>query len=236
MKPYYFIVEGNIGAGKSTFLRLLTQYLDVHIVPEPHEKWQNVGGHNLLENFYVDTKRWAYSFQTYAFVTRVIEQEKSALQHPSRVHVIERSVFSDRYCFAKNAYETGCMSAIEWHMYQDWFEWLVSQYLPKPSGIIYLKADPTICMTRLLKRNRSEEAGVPQEYLQQLHDKHEAWIVHKQDVAPYLKDVPVLTLSCDKDFAADVSLQQEHMVNIAAFVLNEVGISISNTTNSSLSL
>ena len=38
----YLIVEGNIGAGKSTFLRLLNEQLDVHVVYEPHEQWQDV--------------------------------------------------------------------------------------------------------------------------------------------------------------------------------------------------
>jgi len=72
-----FVIEGNIGAGKSTFLRLLDQRLQIDPVFEPHDKWQNVGdGENLLEKFYTDIRRWAYTFQTYAFVTRVLEQER----------------------------------------------------------------------------------------------------------------------------------------------------------------
>ncbi len=66
-----FLVEGNIGAGKSTFLKIISQYLDIQIIYEPHQKWQNVAGHNLLEQFYKDPKRWAYTFQSYAFVSRV---------------------------------------------------------------------------------------------------------------------------------------------------------------------
>ncbi|MCK5632766.1 deoxynucleoside kinase, partial [bacterium] len=38
-----FVVEGNIGVGKSSFLRLLAQKLDCQVVFEPHEKWQNIG-------------------------------------------------------------------------------------------------------------------------------------------------------------------------------------------------
>ena len=50
-----FIVEGNIGVGKSTFLKLLAQRLDCHVVFEPHKKWQNIGtAGNLLEKFYQD--------------------------------------------------------------------------------------------------------------------------------------------------------------------------------------
>ena len=72
-----FILEGNIGAGKSTFLSLIKELLPVQIVYEPVEKWQHVGaGENILEKFYTDTHRWAYTFQSYAFITRVIEQKE----------------------------------------------------------------------------------------------------------------------------------------------------------------
>ncbi len=98
-----FIVEGNIGAGKSTFLKLIKNKINVQVVFEPLNRWQNIGnGGNLLEKFYQDTSRWGYTFQTYAFITRIIEQQQQALQNPFGAQVLERSVYSDRYCFAKN--------------------------------------------------------------------------------------------------------------------------------------
>ena len=48
------ILEGNIGSGKSTFLRLLKENLDVDVVYEPTDRWQSVGaGGNLLDLFYI---------------------------------------------------------------------------------------------------------------------------------------------------------------------------------------
>jgi deoxyadenosine/deoxycytidine kinase len=186
-------------------------------VYEPHTQWQRVGGtENILEKFYNDPNRWAYSFQTYAFVTRVVEQERHAEKYPG-VHILERSVYSDRYCFAKNAYETGKMNALEWKLYQEWFSWLVDGYTYKPDGFIYLQTDPEICYKRLLKRNRSEECGVPLEYIKQLHDKHESWLCEKKDVKSYLQDVPVLVLECNADFENDVAEQERHMSKIREF-------------------
>ena len=112
------IVEGNIGAGKSTFLKILNDYLNVQLVYEPHSKWQDVGGSgNLLDNFYSDPARWAYTFQSYAFITRVLEQKNMAEQSPFPVQILERSVYSDRYCFAKNCHEMGTISDLEWQLY-----------------------------------------------------------------------------------------------------------------------
>lgn len=227
-RPKYFIVEGNIGAGKSTFLKLIQRNLGVQVVYEPTDRWQRVGhtGENILEKFYQDTPRWAYTFQTYAFITRILEQEKQAEQNPYGVQILERSVFSDRYCFAKNCYELGFMSSLEWNMYQEWFEWLVSQHLPKPHGFIYLYTDPKVCYNRLRKRNRSEETGVAQDYLNLLHQKHQSWLIDKQDIAPYLHDVPVLTLDCNVEFEHAPDVQEKYMEAIANFCTQHYGLTI----------
>jgi len=225
-RPKNFIVEGNIGAGKSTFLKMIKDYLNVQVVYEPHQKWQRVGGtqENILEKFYNDTHRWAYSFETYAFVTRIMEQEEHAKINTFPAQILERSVYSDRYCFAKNCFESGMMNSLEWTLYQEWFAWLVDNYTVKPTGFIYMQTDPSVCYQRLLKRNRSEEAGVPIEYLQKLHDKHEQWLVHKIGVAPYLQNTPVLVLQCNNDFEHNIAQQEEHIEKIVAFLHeHEVG-------------
>ena len=70
-----FIVEGNIGAGKSTFLKLMQQYLP-HIVTalEPVALWDSPHqGNSLLERFMHDTFRWAYTMETFTMMCRVRE-------------------------------------------------------------------------------------------------------------------------------------------------------------------
>lgn len=212
---HVLVIEGNIGAGKSTFLQLLEKHLVIDPVYEPHQKWQNIGnGENLLEKFYSDIRRWAYTFQTYAFVTRVLEQERKLKEATCDVQVLERSVFSDRYCFAKNCYEMGVMQSLEWQIYRDWFSWLVDGYATKPTGFIYLQADPQVCYDRLRKRNRQEESSVPLDYLKRLHEKHEQWLIQHQEIADYLTDVPVLVLSCDNDFESSEAELQKHLALI----------------------
>jgi deoxyadenosine/deoxycytidine kinase len=95
-------VEGNISVGKSTFLqRIANETIElrdlVEIVPEPVAKWQDVGPDhfNILDAFYAEPERYAYTFQNYVFVTRVMqERESSGGIKPLRL--MERSVFSDR--------------------------------------------------------------------------------------------------------------------------------------------
>lgn len=233
-----FIVEGNIGAGKSTFLQLLRDKLHLPIVFEPHTKWQNVEGtqENILDLFYKDTNRWAYTFQTYAFVTRVMVQQEHAKRNPGGVQILERSVFSDRYCFAKNAFEMGSMNALEWKLYQEWFTWLVENYTTKPAGFIYLQVDPDVCHDRLRKRARSEETTVSLDYLQKLHNKHERWLVNQQAVEPYLANVPVLVLPANVDFVENKALQDEHLQKVELFVNSSCGIPLQKGVSSVVSL
>ncbi len=219
-KKVLLILEGNIGSGKSTFLNILHENLEVDIIFEPTEKWQKVGTDgNLLDLFYKDTKRWAYTFQSYAFITRI----ESVLEHQAKnsskkVQILERSVYCDRYCFAKNCFESGNMSALEWQIYKEWFSWLVENYMQKPHGFIYLKTSPQVCEKRLRKRDRSEETGVSIEYLTQIHKRHEDWLIGKKDLADYLQNVPVLTLDCDPDFKDDLSKRKEHLENVQTFI------------------
>ena len=213
-----FIVEGNIGAGKSTFLRIVSEALHAQIVYEPHEKWQQVGEkENLLDKFYHDTKRWAYTFQSYAFITRILESQAAAQRCTQGVQILERSVFSDRYCFAKNCFEMGTMTALEWKLYQEWFAWLIEAFDQKPDGFIYLKTDPEVCYRRVMKRNRSEENTVSLDYLTMIHKKHEDWLVNPKDIHPSLQAIPVLVLSCNESFEDSRAKQQEHIDAIVNF-------------------
>lgn len=213
-----FIIEGNIGAGKSTFLRLIKDHLPVSIVYEPLDQWQAINGQSLLDKFYQDTKRWGYTFQSYAFVTRVMEQEKYKKLYPFLPQVLERSVYSDRYCFAKNCFEMGTLSELEWTLYQEWFSWLVENYTTRPSGFIYLQTDPAICFERLQKRARKEESLVPLSYLESLHNKHEDWLIGKKNIASYLTETPVLVLDCNQDFENSPELLNQHIHKIADFI------------------
>jgi len=207
------IVEGNIGVGKSSFLKLLGQQLDCHIVFEPHEKWQSIGqAGNLLEKFYDDTPRWAYTFQAYAFLSRVLQQEEAVKNSEHDVIIFERSVFSDLHCFAKNCFELGTMTELEWNLYREWFSWLVGHHVIIPTGFVYLRGTPETCFERLKIRDRHEEATVPLSYLELLHEKHDGWLVHKKEAASCVADVPVLTLNRDTDWNVDAS-EKGRLVN-----------------------
>lgn len=199
-----FIVEGNIGAGKSTFLSLAQQYMqDVSIALEPLQNWQQeVAGSSLLQQFYQEPERWAYTLETYAMACRVLDHLREQQERPTK-KLMERSIYSGHYCFAKNGYKEGYMSEMEWSLYSTWFNFLIPGTCSKPLGFIYLKTDPTTAFGRISKRSRKGESSISLEYLTQLDQAHDAFLIQKKEVHQELLDVPVLILDCNKEFEED---------------------------------
>jgi len=199
-----YLLEGNMGAGKSTLLMLIKQHLPhLEVVTEPVTSWHDSNhGQSLLGHFYQDTPRWAYTMETFTLITRVKEHLKEQQDTVSQ-KIMERSIYSGYYCFAKNCYKQGNMSDIEWDAYNAWFTFLVQKKCNNPFGFIYLYTTPEICLERMNRRKRPGEDIVPLSYLQELHDAHEDFLMHKQDIFPHLQEVPVLRLDVSKEFVQD---------------------------------
>jgi deoxyadenosine/deoxycytidine kinase len=171
------LLEGNIGAGKSTVGNTLKESGLFDFIEEPVEAWQTGFAANLLDMFYRDMKRWAFTFQITAFITRAKTwQEVLALTDHSRV-VLERSIFTDRFVFATNSYRIGGMTDVEWQVYCGLWEFLVSNYCVEPDCILYYRTPAEVCLERMKVRGRHEETGVTVEYLKQLEALHDEWLL-----------------------------------------------------------
>ncbi|KAL0979360.1 hypothetical protein UPYG_G00184100 [Umbra pygmaea] len=226
-------IEGNIAVGKSTFARLLQSAgEDWEVVPEPIGKWQSIDSgcsqtaSNLLDMMYQDPQRWSYTFQTNSCMSRM----RTQLQPPPErllnaegvaVQVFERSVYSDRYIFALNMFQLGCINSTEWAIYQDWHSFLVEQFghQVELEGIIYLRAPPQKCMERLGRRGRMEEKQVQLDYLEKLHGQHEEWLIEKSTRLHFehLTRVPILVLDAGMEFEKYLEVQATMITQVKEF-------------------
>ncbi len=213
-----FIVEGNIGTGKTTFLKTLQQSLPhVVVALESVDYWQNESNsQSILQNFYQSPQRWAYSMETIALKTRIQEHIKQ--QSSPFIHIVERSIYSGYHCFARNSFEQGFLTQLEWNIYQEWFHFLTSKQCAAPTGFIYLQADPTLSYDRTVSRNRKGEETIPLAYLQQIHDKHEAFLLKKTGVHSSIAQTPVLVLDCNYDLLHDKNKLIEYTQKVQQFI------------------
>lgn len=192
------IVEGSIGAGKSLLLDQLKN-LDVdgkiEFYQEPVSQWINFENTNLLQKFYDAPKKNAFALQSFINLTKL----RQFLEKPNKaIKVFERSLASSQECFmpilAKKKlvppHEAGILSAWAKTLNSSFADALAIDY------IIYLRTDPAKCYERIQLRGRPEETNVTLDYLQELHDSHEAWI---SDLEKQLSGPKVLTIDVSKD-------------------------------------
>lgn len=192
MDKKWYIIEGNIGSGKTTLINKLKKMNKYEVFEEPVDQWLSIKGENnknLLGLFYEDPNRYAYLFQTMVFKTRLksldVPQEKD-------IRFSERSIWTDKYVFGISCIENGKMNQLEKNCYYTWFDWLEEKFGPKPDGIIYVKTSPEKCKERIIKRNRSEEDSIPLDYLKELDDRHNKWLLNWDKT-------PVLVIDNEED-------------------------------------
>ncbi|XP_002741735.1 thymidine kinase 2, mitochondrial-like [Saccoglossus kowalevskii] len=171
------VVEGNIGSGKTTFLEYFNNMPGIQVVEEPIDSWRNVKGHNVFGLMYQDATRWSLTFQTYVQLT-MVQMRTRKQTHPTRL--MERSIYSAKYCFVENLYRSGKMPDCEYAVLTEWFDWLISNIDLKMDLMVYLRTSPENCLKRIKERHRSEETGISLQYLQVLDKLHDEWLIENK--------------------------------------------------------
>ena len=165
-----YALEGNIGAGKTTIMKIIGQHFtSVEFVEEPVSQWQNLGGMNLLDAFYSDPQRWGFSFEFFSMLSK-IKALLNAANSDKPVIVIERSILSNKV-FMDLSHELGKLEEMEYRMLLNTYDFYLQHVYPQLSAIIYLDTPVDECIKRITKRNRGEECSIERSYLQSLKEK-----------------------------------------------------------------
>ena len=190
MTPFVYSIEGNIGTGKSTFLEKLKEHYagddSVCFLAEPTQVWDTIkdkNGITILEKYYENQQRYAFSFQMMAFISRLTGLKDALKNDKYAIIIMERSLFTDCNVFAKMLYDDKKIEDIEYTIYKKWYNDFMKE-LP-PISFIYLRTDPIISLKRVKERNREGET-IPLEYLENCHKYHDTWLL-SNNAAPLLK-------------------------------------------------
>jgi len=175
-------IEGNIGSGKSTLLENLSQIYqsDPRIVflKEPVTEWDKIkdkNGTTMLQKFYEDQKKYSFSFQMMAYITRLAEFKTVIKANPeATILFTERSLYTDKHVFAKMLYDMGNIEDVDYQIYMRWFDTFTSEYMI--TNVIYVRTSPEICEQRINVRCRLGEESIPLGYLKRCHGYHEIMI------------------------------------------------------------
>tara|TARA_B100000614_G_C14497119_1_gene473086 strand:+ start:576 stop:1196 length:621 start_codon:yes stop_codon:yes gene_type:complete len=182
-------VAGNIGVGKTTFTKLVSQKMNL----SPY--YESVSDNPYLSDFYGDMKRWSFNLQIYF------------LQHRFRHHleimnlnagvIQDRTIYEDTEIFAYNLYDMKIMSKRDWQTYNDLFNNMI-KFLKKPDLIIYLKASTDTLINRIKTRNRDYEKDIDETYLHRLNIYYKNWFDQIEDFNVLVVDTNDFNIFKDK--------------------------------------
>jgi deoxyguanosine kinase len=169
----YLVVEGPIGAGKTSLARRLASRLSTDVVLEQPEE------NPFLARFYRDMARYALPTQLF-----FLFQRTRMLEPLAQPDLFARPVIGDFLLDKDPLFARLTLTADELTLYQKIYEALRPRS-PAPDAVIYLQASAPTLIERVRRRAKAYERAVTEEYLALLADSYARFFYH-YDAAPLL--------------------------------------------------
>lgn len=160
-------IAGNIGCGKTTLTRMLSQ----HYGWTP--KYESVTYNPYLEDYYKDIERWSYNLETYFLAQRF--QDLLEIARSENVIIQDRTILEGVHIFVANNKAMGNLSDRDFDTYMQLFNLMMSM-VREPDLLIYLKSSVPHLVSQIQKRGREYEKSISIEYLENLNTRYEQWI------------------------------------------------------------
>ncbi|MBH31493.1 MAG: deoxynucleoside kinase [Candidatus Marinimicrobia bacterium] len=165
---YYVAIEGVIGVGKTSLAQLLEERLNAKLVMEKFEE------NPFLADFYVDPERYAFQTQLFFLLSRYRQQLELR-----QIDVFHKLVISD-YMFVKDRlFASLNLDEKEMSLY-DSVATILEKNVLNPDLVIYLQADTSRLMDRIIHRGRDFEKNISQEYIEGLNQVYNEYFFRFQ--------------------------------------------------------
>ena len=160
-KKRFVAMAGNIGAGKTTAAKMISQRFGFELFDEP------VIDNRFLKVYYGDMKRWSFTLQLEFLIRRI--------EHHELIHTVpksciqDRTLYEDPEIFAKYLHGLGNMTDGELDLYFEYFKRL-STTIAQPDKVICFDVPKVeVLLSRIKKRGREEEKGIAPAFLRGLN-------------------------------------------------------------------
>lgn len=163
----FIAVAGNIGTGKTTLTRMLSERFGWN----PH--FEAVVDNPYLADFYQDMNRWAFPLQIFFLNNRFSAHQRVSKETHSAIQ--DRSIYEDANIFARNLYEQGSMEKRDYENYLQLYH-VMCQFLQPPDLIVYLRKSLPRLKEQIAIRGRDYEKAIPDQYLSNLSRYYDDWM------------------------------------------------------------
>ncbi len=168
---HYIVIEGNIGAGKTSFATMLAEDCDARLILEQFEE------NSFLPKFYEDPARYAFPLEL-SFLADRYQQLKELFSVPD---LFRPFTIADYFIFKSLIFASRNLESLEFGLYSKLFA-IVSSVVPRPDLIIYLYLDIDNLRKNIEKRGRPYEQNIQFEYLEKIQQGYLEFLRQQPDL------------------------------------------------------
>jgi deoxyguanosine kinase len=179
LKNYYIAIEGVIGVGKTTLVRMIQQEFRAASLLEVFEE------NPFLPRFYEDRKRYGFQTQIFFLLSRYHQQHAAIPAALARGNLISDYTFDKDQIFARLN-----IDGDELAMYEQ-VHTILAGKLVHPDLVVYLHASTQTLMERIALRDRAYERAMERGYIEALGQAYDDYFAR-------YRTAPVLTLDADR--------------------------------------
>ncbi len=180
-KYNYIAIEGNIGAGKTSLSKMMSDEFNAKIVLE------RFADNPFLPKFYEDKERYAFPLEM-SFLADRYQQLSDDL---AQLDLFKNFVVSDYYIFKSLIFAQITLHKDEYLLYRKMFD-LMYKEITKPDLYVYLYQNTDRLLQNIKKRGRDYEQNIEASYLQKIHDGYKSFISTQQNLNTLVIDVSEL--------------------------------------------
>jgi deoxyadenosine/deoxycytidine kinase len=171
MNYNYIVIEGCIGAGKTTLSEMIAKDFNAELVLE------QFADNTFLPKFYKDPEHYAFPLEM-TFLTERYQQLKSLL---SKRDLFTDLVVADYFIDKCVIFSKNNLQADEYNLFTKVYE-IISTYLPKPDLIIYLYNSPENLLKNIAKRGRPFEQDIAASYLESIQENYLTYLKQRTQI------------------------------------------------------
>ncbi|MDP1623876.1 MAG: deoxynucleoside kinase [Bacteroidales bacterium] len=173
----YVVIEGNIGAGKTSFASLLAEECNARLILEQFEE------NSFLPKFYEDPARYAFPLEL-SFLADRYQQLKAQF---NAADIFKTFTVADYFIFKSLIFASKNLEQLEFGLYSKLFS-IVSSVVPRPDMIVYLYLNLENLKRNIEKRGRPYEQNIQFEYLEKIQTGYLEFLRQQTDLRVVVVD------------------------------------------------
>jgi len=210
-KYKYIVIEGNIGAGKTSLAKMIAGKYDARIVLE------KFADNPFLPKFYREPKRYAFPLEL-SFLAERYNQLKTEI---GNLDIFSPFVVADFFFMKSIVFASATLEEDEFNLYRQLFH-IIYQSLPRPDLYVYLHVDTPGLLKNIAKRGRDYESSINEDYLLKIQNSYFNWFrqnpEHKYLILD-INDIDFVNNRNDYSKLLDAIFGQSHTKGLNRYIL-----------------